>query len=161
MGVVWGSQGAPRSSLGAAGLISGIFREIPGALLAPFWAHFSCFFGSFSGSVFSSILEAILRRFGCHFGRLLGAISDPKAVRKSVSFSVRFFLCGGSVTPNGGEVAPGKNSHGAPWSGALSFQKRDHTTPCDRIGLLLAFLALEAGLQARDLTRLGPLARRI
>ena len=36
----------------------------------------------------------------------------------------------------GREIEPGKNSHGAPWSGALSFQKRDHTTPCDRIGLL-------------------------
>ena len=37
---------------------------------------------------------------------------------------------------NGREIALGKNGHGAPWSGALSFQKRDHTTPCDRIGLL-------------------------
>ena len=47
-----GRQGAPRSSLGASGLISGIFREIPGALLASFWLFFACFFGYFLGSVF-------------------------------------------------------------------------------------------------------------
>ena len=36
LGAVWGSNGAPGTSLGASGPISGIFREIPGGLLAPF-----------------------------------------------------------------------------------------------------------------------------
>ena len=36
LGVLWGSQGSPGTSLGASGAISGIFREIPGGLLAPF-----------------------------------------------------------------------------------------------------------------------------
>ena len=36
LGVLWASQAAPGTSLGALGVISGIFREIPGGLLAPF-----------------------------------------------------------------------------------------------------------------------------
>ena len=51
-GVLWVSKGGPGSPLDASGPISGIFREIPGALLASFWVLFACFFGYFSGAVF-------------------------------------------------------------------------------------------------------------
>ena len=47
-----GVQGAPGTSLSASGVISGIFREIPGGLLAQFWPHVRCFFAIFWGSVF-------------------------------------------------------------------------------------------------------------
>ena len=52
LGVLWVSKGGPGSPLGASGPISGIFREIPGALLASFWLLFACVFGYFSGAVF-------------------------------------------------------------------------------------------------------------
>ena len=42
LGVLWESQGSPGTSLGGSGAISGIFREIPGGLLATFWVYF-CF----------------------------------------------------------------------------------------------------------------------
>ena len=52
LGVLWVSKGAPGSPLGASGPISGIFREIPGAILASIWLLLACFFGYFSGAVF-------------------------------------------------------------------------------------------------------------
>ena len=52
LGVLWVSKGAPGSLLGASGAISGIFREIPGALLPSMLLLFACFFGYFSGAVF-------------------------------------------------------------------------------------------------------------
>ena len=52
LGVLWVSKGAPGSLLGASGAISGIFREIPGALLASILLLFACFFGYFSDAVF-------------------------------------------------------------------------------------------------------------
>ena len=47
LGVLWESLGVPGTSLGASGAISGIFREILGALLVPCWGHFSMIFGIF------------------------------------------------------------------------------------------------------------------
>ena len=52
LGVLWVSNGAPGSLLGASGAISGIFREIPGALLASILVLFASFFGYFSDAVF-------------------------------------------------------------------------------------------------------------
>ena len=50
--VLWASLGVPGTSLGVSGTISRIFREIPGGLLAPFWAHFCCFLAFSLGLVF-------------------------------------------------------------------------------------------------------------
>ena len=52
LGILWVSKSAPGSLLGASGAISGIFREIPGALLASNLLLFACFFGYFSDAVF-------------------------------------------------------------------------------------------------------------
>ena len=52
LGVLWGSLGVPGTFLGDSGAISGIFREIPGGLLAPFWDDFWYFFAHFVGFVF-------------------------------------------------------------------------------------------------------------
>ena len=52
LGVLWVSKGSPGSLLGASGAISGIFREIPGALLASILLLFACFFCHFSHAVF-------------------------------------------------------------------------------------------------------------
>ena len=52
LGVLWVSKGAPGSPLGASGPISGIFREILGALLASILLLFTGFFGYFSHAVF-------------------------------------------------------------------------------------------------------------
>ena len=65
-------------------------------------------------------------------GRLLGALGEPKAVQKSVLFSVRFFVCGGNATPGGREV--GGRSHlvktatDPPGATPLSREKKDKTT---------------------------------
>ena len=61
--VLWVSKGAPGSLLDASGAISGIFREIPGALLASILLLFACVFGYFSDTVFLMIFETILHRF--------------------------------------------------------------------------------------------------
>ena len=66
------AHGARGSSQGASGPTSGIFREIPGRLLAAFWTHFPCCFGCLSGSVFLLIFEANLHRFLYHFGSVFG-----------------------------------------------------------------------------------------
>ena len=52
LGTLWVSKGAPGSLLGASGAISGIFREIPGAILASILVLFACCFGKFSDAVF-------------------------------------------------------------------------------------------------------------
>ena len=52
LGVLWVSKGGPGSPLSASGPISGIFLELPGALLASFWLLFACFFCYFSGAAF-------------------------------------------------------------------------------------------------------------
>ena len=52
IGVLWASQGAPGTYLGGSGVISGIFREILGGLLVPFWTHCWSFFRVFLDFVF-------------------------------------------------------------------------------------------------------------
>ena len=47
-----GSLGVPGTFLGDSGAISGIFREIPGGLLARFWDGLWCFFALFLDFVF-------------------------------------------------------------------------------------------------------------
>ena len=52
LGCLRGSKGAPGTCLGGSGVISGIFWEIPGGLLAQFWDHFWCFLRYFVGLCF-------------------------------------------------------------------------------------------------------------
>ena len=55
VGCLRGPLGIPGGSwdvLGRLGGISGIFREIPGGLLASFWVHVCCFFALLLGFVF-------------------------------------------------------------------------------------------------------------
>ena len=87
----------------------------------------------------------------------MGAFGEPKAVPKSVLFSVRFFLCGGSVTYGGREVGAGsslvKTATEPPGAAPFLSKKGSYNDPRIALDCFLAFLALEAGLQghfARD-----------
>ena len=59
LGVLWVSKGATGSPLGASGLISGILREIPGALLASFSVLFAYFLGVFLRSFAATSLLVV------------------------------------------------------------------------------------------------------
>ena len=82
LGVPGGLWGVPRRScrfLGASGAVPGIFREIPGALLAPFWHHFSMIFRIFCSLGFCIdflwLLGGFLVDFRCIFGGHFGYFS--------------------------------------------------------------------------------------
>ena len=57
LGVLWRPQGAPGSSLGASGPISGIFQKIAEGLLAPFLAICICLLLLFRGMFFDRFLK--------------------------------------------------------------------------------------------------------
>ena len=75
LGVPGGLWGVPRRScrfLGASGAVSGIFREIPGALLAPFWHHFSMIFRIFCSLGFCIDFVWLLGGFFVDFWYIFG-----------------------------------------------------------------------------------------
>ena len=94
----------------------------------------------------------------------LRAFWHPKAIKNTYLF-LRFFCELPCATGARCVNKYGKNNELALWSGAPSFKKRDHKTTLRSLWTASSLsLALETGLQghfARDLTRPGPLARRI
>ena len=65
---------------------------------------------------------------GGHFGRPLGIFYGQNAIQNQVTFFGAFFIEFRCATGARRGREYGKNGELAPWSGALSFQKRDHIT---------------------------------
>ena len=128
--LLWGALGSfgdPWGFLGRSWATRGRFPGFSGKFREVFWLDFGMVFG-----VFSLFCWTLFNGLGGHFGRLLGAFGEPKAVQKSVLFSVRFFLGGGRLTYDrrevGGRSPAVKTATDPPGAAPLLREKRDITT---------------------------------